>query len=227
MLKKSFVVKVAGVLLTTNMLMGGVEAAQINTIIDTGTGMFAEPEKVYEQIDESIKDWFFPNKKDMDKMTFSEKQAIKANNAQHMLVPIAETDGIVQIYREEKGLAAANDSMMAGTSVRDMSMSRADMIALSKEFGADYVLYFRVTNTVPTMSVGFMSAGQKTNVTTDFRIFDNAQQKYVFVKRYQTTGSSNSFYAGMGSSSKAVRDGLGKALKQISKDRAKIIAVIK
>lgn len=37
------------------LLSASAEAAQINTIIDTGSGMFAEPEKVYEEIDTTIK----------------------------------------------------------------------------------------------------------------------------------------------------------------------------
>ena len=50
---------------------------------------------------------------------------------------------------------------------------------------------------------------------------------YVFVKRYVTTGSSSSFYAGIGSASNAVKDGLEKALKQIkSLEKAKIKTTI-
>lgn len=30
-------------------------AAQINTIIDTGSGMWSDPEKVYTEVDESVK----------------------------------------------------------------------------------------------------------------------------------------------------------------------------
>lgn len=189
------------------MLSASVEAAQINTIIDTGSGMFAEPEKVYEEIDTTIKGWF-------------------PARAGHKFVPTADSDAIVQIYREEKGATVNTDEMVAGTQARDVSMSKEDLAKLSSELGADYIMYFRVTNTVPTVSVGFMSAGQKTNVTTDFRIWDARAEKYVFVKRYQTTGSSNSFYMGVGSASKAVKNGLEKALKQISADKAKILDAV-
>ncbi len=47
------------------------------------------------------------------------------------------------------------------------------------------------------------------------------------MKRYVTTGSSSSFYAGIGSASNAVKDGLEKALKQIDNDKSQIIAVVK
>ena len=81
---------------------------------------------------------------------------------------------------------------------------------------------------MPTISVGFFSSGQKTNVTTDFRIWDKQTGKYVFAKRYQTTGSSSSVLSyGFGSSANAVKDGLNKALEQIDKDKATIVSCVK
>lgn len=196
------------------------EAAQINTIIDTGSGMFAEPEKVYEEIDNTVKSWFYPNKDTNFKERLQLKQEV------HTIVPTADSDAVVQIYREEKGATSNVDSMVTGEQLRDVSMTREDLANLSKELGADYIIYFRVTNTAPTFSVGFMSASQKTNVTTDFRIWSAKEAKYVFIKRYQTTGKSSSFYVGAGSTSHAVKDGLSKALKQITADKAKILEVI-
>lgn len=218
--------KILGFMLAATMFAASAEAAQINTIVDTGSGMFAEPEKIYNEIDETLKSWFLPSEKEMKKMTFSQRMALK-NGEQHVLVPISESDAIVQIYREEKGAAVSTDQMVTGMQARDITITKEDLANLSAELGSDYIMYFRVTNTVPTVSVGFMSAGQKTNVTTDFRVWDAKQQKYVFVKRYVTTGSSSSFYAGVGSASNAVKDGLEKALKQIDKDKAKIIEVVK
>lgn len=40
------------------MMSVSAEAAQINTVIDTGSGMFAEPEKVYSEIDNAVKGCF-------------------------------------------------------------------------------------------------------------------------------------------------------------------------
>lgn len=218
--------KILGFMLAATMFATSAEAAQINTIVDTGSGMFAEPEKIYNEIDETLKSWFLPSEKEMKEMTFSQRMALKKGE-QHVLVPISESDAIVQIYREEKGAAVSTDQMVTGMQARDITITKEDLANLSAELGSDYIMYFRVTNTVPTVSVGFMSAGQKTNVTTDFRVWDAKQQKYVFVKRYVTTGSSSSFYAGVGSASNAVKDGLEKALKQINKDKAKIIEVVK
>ena len=188
--------------------------------------MFAEPEKVYKEIDGTLKNWFFPSEKEREKMTFSQKHTLKSGE-QIVLVPISDSDGIVQVYREEKGAAVSSDEMITGTNARNIAITKEDLTKLSKELGSDYIMYFRVTNTVPTVSVGFLSAGQKTNVTTDFRVWDARKESYVFVKRYVTTGSSSSFYLGAGSASNAVEDGLRKALKQIDKDKDKIIAVVK
>lgn len=225
-MKKSIIAQCAAMLLAANFFAVSAEASQINTIVDTGSGMFAEPEKVYGQIDDTLKSWFFPSEKEMKKMTFSQKHILKTGE-QIVLVPISESDGIVQIYREEKGAAVSSDEKVTGTNARNITITKEDLAKLSKELGSDYIMYFRVTNTIPTVSVGFMSAGQKTNVTTDFRVWDAKKENYVFVKRYVTTGSSSSFYLGAGSASNAVEDGLEKALKQIDKDKDKIIAVVK
>lgn len=225
-MKKSIIAKCAAMLLAANLFAVSAEASQINTIVDTGSGMFAEPEKVYDKIDDTLKSWFFPSEKEKEKMTFSQKHALQTGE-QIVLVPISESDGTVQIYREEKGAAVSSDEMITGTNARNIAITKEDLKKLSKELGSDYIMYFRVTNTVPTVSVGFLSAGQKTNVTTDFRVWDAKKENYVFVKRYVTTGSSNSFYLGVGSASNAVEDGLKKALKQIDKDKDKIIAVVK
>ena len=68
-----------------------------------------------------------------------------------------------------------------------------------------------------------MTGGQKVNVVLDFRIWSKKKDDYVYLKRYTTTGSSNTFYVGgFGSSGKAVDDGLKKSLKQVEKDGSKI-----
>ncbi len=226
-MKKSFLAKCLGVCLAASLYAMSAEAAQINTIVDTGSGMFAEPEKIYAEVDETINSWFNPTEKEFKKMTAAEQAAVLEQSGKHTLIPVGDSDAIVQIYREEKGVTVNEDSSgNSGTSIRELAMTKEDLSNLSQELGADYIMYFRVTNTVPTTSVGFMSAGQKTNVTTDFRIWNAKAGNYAFVKRYVTTGSSNSFYLGAGSASHAVKAGLEKALKQISKDKEQILATI-
>lgn len=223
-MRKKCLAQILGLLLTLNVA-SGAEAAQINTIIDTGSGMFAEPEKVYKEIDETINSWFNLSAEEMKKLTFKERMALKSNG-EHTLVPAADSDAIVQIYREEKGIAVSSDQMVTGMQVRDTTMTKEDMANLCTELGADYIIYFRVTNTMPTMTSGFMSIGMKTNVTTDFRVWSAKEARYTYAKRYITTGSSSSFYMGVGSASNAVKDGLEKALEQIDEDKAAIVASI-
>lgn len=225
--RKDFVNGILLTMLVVAFCGGKADAAQINTIIDTGSGMFAEPEKVYQEIDKHVRSWFCPSEEDQKKLTLYERMHMD-NSSHHILIPTSESDAIVQIYREEKGAAVSMDMEVTGVQNRDIVLTQADFQKLSEQLGADYIVYFRVTSSMPTISVGLFSSGQKINVTTDFRIWDNKTCKYVFVKRYQTTGSSNSVLSyGFGSSVNAVKEGLNKALEQIDKDRAAIIASVK
>lgn len=203
------------------LMVATVNAAQINTIIDTGSGMFAEPEKVYEEIDKHVKGWFGQS----EQQTLYER--LHSNEKTFKLIPAADSDAVVQIYREEKGSAMSMDMIYSGMQNRDITMTREDLEKLSEELGADYIAYFRVTSSMPTYTMGMFSAGQKTNVTTDFRIYDKVKNQYVFAKRYQTTGSSSTVMStGFGSAGNAVKDGLIKALKEIDKDKDKILASV-
>lgn len=224
MFKKRFG-KIIGTFLAVSMFAVSAEAAQINMIVDSGSGMFAEPEKVYETIDETIKGWFFPSEEEMKSMTFSERRALKNNN--HVFVPTADSDAIVQIYREEKEMTVNyDDSMINGMQARDIGMTKQDLMNLSEELGADYIFYFRVTNSIPRISMGVWTMKQTVNVVTDFRVWDAKQQQYTFIKRYQNKGKS-SVVAGHDYDSRAVEKGLKKALEQIGEDKDKIIAAIK
>ena len=60
-MKKSILGKCLGVCLAASLFSVSAEAAQINTIVHTGSGMFAEPEKIYSEIDGTLKEWFFPS----------------------------------------------------------------------------------------------------------------------------------------------------------------------
>ncbi len=66
-----------GICLVASLFSVSVEAAQINTIVDTGSGMFAEPEKKYFEIDETIKGWFFPSSEEKKKINFYSEACFK------------------------------------------------------------------------------------------------------------------------------------------------------
>ena len=166
----------------------------VAVVLDTPGGMFSEPEKVYATIQESL-----------DK--------IFQSSPQYKILPIGETDSYVQIYREENDLTVNVDTGHTGVAQRDLSLKKEDVNKICKHFGADYVIYTRVTTTAPRMSMGFMSMGQKVNVTLDFRVWSDNKSDFTYTKRAMTTGSSKTIYAGgMGSSSHAVEKGLKKRL---------------
>ena len=140
-MKKAFMKNVLGICLAATMFAGSAEAAQVNTIIDTGSGMFAEPEKVYQEIDNTIKGWFYPSEDEMREMTFTQRRAIK--DAAPTLIPASESDAIVQIYREEKGAAASADQVVTGMQSRDLTLTKADFADLSTELGASGLCRFK------------------------------------------------------------------------------------
>ena len=69
---KSFRSFLLGSIFAVSLFGSTADAAQINTIIDTGSGMFAEPEKVYQEIDKHVKSWFFPSEDEQKKLTLYE-----------------------------------------------------------------------------------------------------------------------------------------------------------
>lgn len=180
------------------------EKSTVAVVLDTPGGMFSEPEKVYTMVQGSLDNIF-------------------KGVAQYKILPLGETDSYVQIYREENDLTLNMDTAITGVTQRDLSLKKDDISKICKHFEADYVIYTRVTSTAPRVSIGFMSAGQKVNVTLDFRVWSDKKADFVYTKRAMTTGSSKTIYAGgMGSSSHAIEKGLKKGLEEIEKDSLKI-----
>lgn len=75
----------------------------------------------------------------MKDMNFKERLQLK-DAVHYTIVPTADSDAVVQIYREEKGAASNMDTMVTGDQARDVSMTRDDLANLSKELGADYII---------------------------------------------------------------------------------------
>lgn len=86
--------RIVGLAVLSCLLSVTAEAAQINTIIDTGSGMFAEPEKVYSEIDATVKSWFYPSEGEMKDMIFKERLQLK-DAVHHTIVPTADSDAVV------------------------------------------------------------------------------------------------------------------------------------
>lgn len=210
MLKKMFALLTVFVLL---LISGGNSASAIDlgdrkatvaVILDTPDGMFSEPEKVYATFQQSL-----------DK--------IFANTSRYEFMSMDDTSSYVQMYREENDLVSNVETASGDVVVREQPLKKEDYGKICNHFNADYMIYARVTSSVPRVSGGFFSASQNVNVTMDFRIWEGAKNDFVYTKRTSTTGKSTTIYAGgFGSSTHAVEKGLKKGLQELEKDAAKI-----
>lgn len=187
-------------------------ASSLSVVLDTPAGAFSEPEKVYETVQKSL-----------DKIFKGAPFEVKS---------VGECDTYVQIYREENGLAGAYDEAAGGDFNRDLTFKKADLAKMCDYFQDPNLVYIRVSTTRPRHTGGVFTSGVKINVILDFRIWDNAKNDFVYIKRATTTGGSDTvniggiFGGGSGSAENAIEEGLKKSLKEIEKDKAKIIASI-
>ena len=175
-------------------------------IFDTPTGTFSEPEKVYQLVQDTL------------------GNILKSSAADYEILPPDATEGYVQIYREEHDLIVSTGAEEGEHVEKWLKMEDLDNICT--HFGGDYIVYTRVTNTAPKISVGFFSASQKTNVVTDFRVWSNSKKDFAYMKRTTMTGTSTAIYAGIGSSARALEKGLRKGLLEIERDASKIRAAL-
>ena len=185
-------------------LSGSASSVNISVVLDTPGNYSSEPEKVYATIKESLGNIF-------------------SNKSLYKIQPVEDNDAYVQVYREENGYAVNTDNgYVAANGMRDLSLKKEDLEKLNDHFGSDYLVYIRITNSMPQFTGGFMSVGQKVNVTMDFRVWSKEKKDFVYMKRTMTTGSSTSFYAGIGSSGHAVEKGIKKGLAEVEKEASKI-----
>ena len=177
-------------------------AAKVVMIFDAPTGTFSEPEKVYRLVQDTL------------------GNILADSAADYEILSPADTENYVQIYREEHDLITSIGAEEGERVEAYFKMEDIDNICT--HFGGDYLVYTRVTNTVPKISVGIFSASQKTNVVTDFRVWSNSKKNFAYMKRATTQGKSTALYAGIGSSSRALEKGLKKGLLEIELDADKI-----
>lgn len=204
MLKKIF-----STLLTVAMILAVANGQafaekKVAIILDAPTGMFSEPEKVYAAVQDTL-DKILNKSRDFE------------------ILPIDDTSSYVQIYREENDLVSTVTT--EGVAVESF-LKKDDVDKICKHFESDYIIYTRVSTTIPKVSVGLFSASQKVNVVLDFRVWSDAKQDFSYTKRTTTTGSSTAVYAGIGSASRAVDKGLKKGLQEVEKDASKVRAAM-
>ena len=174
-------------------------------ILDTPSGKFSEPEKVYADFQSA-----------MDKIFKSDER--------YNIIPFNDTDPYVQIYREENDLTFSVDDDYTQVSNRDVSLKKKDIDNLCKHFKTDYIIYVRVTSTAPRFYDGPFTVSKKINITLDFRIWSDKMADFVYAKRSVKTGTSTAVYLGSGSATRAVDKGVKKCLKDIEKDVNRIRA---
>ncbi|MBO4401883.1 MAG: hypothetical protein J5809_08575 [Selenomonadaceae bacterium] len=203
MLKKIFSTLCMAVMLLFIANSSAAAETKIAVVLDAPTGMFSEPEKVYSIVQQTL-----------DKIL---------KGADYEILPVSDTADYVQIYREENDLTSAVTP--EGIAVENF-LKKEDINKIGKHFGADYVIYTRVSSTAPKVSTGLFTASQKVNVILDFRVWSDSKQDFNYTKRATTTGSSTAIYAGIGSASRALEKGLKKGLQEVEKDAVKVRAAM-
>lgn len=198
--------KVFSTLLMTAMILfvannpAFAQGNKIVVIFDFPTGTFSEPEKVYPIVETSLNNILGDMEREM--------------------VPIDETENYVQIYREENNLIASNGAEEGDETT--FYLKKDDINKICQYFDGDYLIYARLTNTVPKITGGFFTVSQKINIVLDFRVWSSNKKDFSYMKRATATGSSTAVLAGIGSSSRAFEKALMKNLQKIEKDKNKI-----
>ena len=210
MLKKIFSVlcMMAMILFAAN---SSASATSVSVVLDTPEGQFAEPEKVYTSVQNSLDNIF--------------------KGAAFEIKSVSECDAYVQIYREENDRAGISENNYDYHSQRDLTFKKDDIAKMCNHFGDDYLVYIRVATTNPRKTGGVFTSGRKVNVIMDFRVWSRVKNDFVYMARKTTTGGSDTvnisiFGRGSGSTEHAVEDGLLKGLQEVEKDRAKILAAM-
>ena len=138
-----------------------------------------------------------------------DKSASIFKKPQFDIVSFEDTQQAVKIYREEHSMIATNNVYQA--------LKMADVQAIGKQLGTDYVFMLKVNNDAPRMSAGFFTVSFKTTITCDARVMNVAEGKYNYMKTFIKDGSSSAAL-GVPSFNNAYKEALGKALEEIKID---------
>ena len=178
-------------------------AAAIVIVLDVPTGRFSEPESVYRMVEKSMED-------------------VLGEYKSYEIIPPSETENYVRLYREEHDLIFSTGA--EEDKVTERYFKKADIDNICKHFRGKHLIYTRLTNTKPRLALGFglLYASQKTNVVMDYRIWSNRKKDFTYMKRLTAKGTSTSILDYSPSTAKSLRDGLKKALQEITDDEIKI-----
>jgi len=204
MLKKFFSAFSVAVIIFFAANSQALAAKNVAVILEMPTGTFSEPEKVQATVLASL-------------------EKILGNLNDYNIAPVEDVASYVQVYREENDLV---ETVTAEGTAVEAFLKKADVDKIGKHFNSDYVIYLRVSSTVPKVSVGVFSTSQTVNAILDFRVWSDVVQDFTYIKRTTKSGTSSAIYAGIGSSARALDKALKKCLHEVEKDAEKVRAVI-
>ena len=155
-----------------------VSVMKVSVILEPPVETFNKSEKVFDAVQQTVTKIF-------------------KNSQGYNLIPIDETAGYIQIYREENEIAA------------ETFLKQADLDKICKRLESDFVIYLRITGNEPkTLSESIIGAPAK--VVLDFRIWANEKQSFTYTKRI-TKNDDYSF-----------EKSLNKCLQEVEKDSVKV-----
>ena len=202
MLKKIFLIfcTTIGILFIAN---SQACAAEVVIVLDAPIGTFSEPERVYQMVEESLKE-------------------ILGEYRSYEIVPPNETENYVRLYREEHDLIFSTGAEEGKET--EHYLKKADFDNICKHFKGKHLIYIRFTSTVPRYVIGYnlLYTSQKTNVVMDFRIWSNRKKDFTYMKRLTAKGSSTTVLDFFPSTSRSLKKGLKKVLRDIENDEAEI-----
>lgn len=164
-----------------------IEVKNVAVILEPPVESFDKPEKVYDAV------WQTVNK-------------LYRNAAGYNLISIDETDGYIQVYREENNLEGA-----------DVYLKKTDIENICGHLDSDFAVYLRITANEPKItgikSITSVTDLNSVKVVLDFRVWANDKQDFIYTKRITKTDST-------------LEKSLSKGLQEVEKDANKIRAAM-
>lgn len=178
-------------------------AAEVVIVLDAPVSTFSEPESVCQMVENSLEE-------------------ILGEYRSYEIVLPSETENYVRLYREENDLIFSTGAEEGKET--EYYLKKADFDNICKHFKGKHLIYIRFTSTAPRYVVahGLLYTSQKTNVVMDFRVWSNRKKDFTYMRRVEAKGSSTSVLGFFPSTSRSLRKGLRKILKEIENDEAKI-----
>ena len=99
-----------------------------------------------------------------------------------------------------------------------MPMRKDNVKAFGESIGANYVLFFKLSNDAPKYGTGFYSTSVKANIICEIRVMNVAKDMFTVNKQIVEKGKSTAVYAGLPSFNHAYKYAFTKALQMLTLD---------